>query len=41
MFLANLNPRAVLYEDNDPGIEVALQLYDVIILLPVTYVRHS
>ena len=26
-FLANLNRRAALYEDNDPGIEVALQLY--------------
>ena len=27
MFLANLNPRAALYKDNDPGIEVGLQLY--------------
>ena len=27
MFLANLNPRAFLYEDNNPGIEVGLKLY--------------
>ena len=27
MFLASLNPRATLYEDNDPGIEAGLQLY--------------
>ena len=26
-FLANLNPRAALYEDNGPGIEVGLKLY--------------
>ena len=27
-FLANLNPRATLDEDNKPGIEVGLQLYE-------------
>ena len=27
MFLAKLNLRAVLYEDNDPGIQVGLELY--------------
>ena len=26
-FFANLNPRAALYEENGPGIEVGLQLY--------------
>ena len=26
MFLPNLNPRAALYEDNGPGIEVGLQV---------------
>ena len=26
-FLANLNPRAALYEDNGPGIKAGLQLY--------------
>ena len=26
-FLANLNSKAILYEDNGPGIEVDLQLY--------------
>ena len=28
-FLANHNPRAVLYEDNGRGIEVGLQLYQL------------
>ena len=27
-FLANLNPRATIDEDNKPGIEVGLQLYE-------------
>ena len=27
MFLTNLNSRAALYEDNDSGTEVGLQLY--------------
>ena len=26
-FLGDLNPRAALYEDKDPGIEVGLELY--------------
>ena len=28
-FLANLNPRAALYEENGRGIEVGLQLYQL------------
>ena len=27
MFLVNFNPKAALYEDSDPWIEVGLQLY--------------